>query len=122
MVVLTAVRLVAGSTSLFESRLMMVWFLPSVSHVRVAAQADINRIGFGKPRLPARVGTMAVRAIARRTRMRNFGCFDELGFIVVASHAQSLGVGLRQHHFSIFCRRVADLALLFGERWMREFR
>src|ERR1700722_17994965 len=120
MVVLTAVRLVAGSTSLLESRLMMVWFLPRVSHVRVAAQADIDRIGPRKPRLPACVGAMAVRALARRTRMRNFGGLDELGFIVVASYAQSLAVRLRQHHFSIFCRCVADLALLFGERRMRE--
>ena len=88
----------------------------------MTAQADVDRIGLGKSWLPAGVRAVAVRAIACRPGMRNFGSVDVLGFIVVASHAQRLGIGLGQHHFAIFGRRVADFALLVRKRRMREFR
>ena len=55
---------------------------------------------------------VAVGAIARCARMLHFGLLDQLGLVVVAGHAERLDVGLRQHHFAVFCRSVADVALL----------
>src|ERR1017187_3835316 len=115
MVVLSAVGLVTGGTTLTEGRLVVVRFLRQVGDIAVAAQADLDRVRFGKPRLPAGVGAVAISAVARRPRMLHFGSVDQLGFVVVASHAQCLGIGLCQHHFSILGRRVADFALLVGE-------
>jgi hypothetical protein len=59
--------------------------------------------------------------VAGCPRMLNFGGRDQLSFIVMASHAQRLGIGLRQHHFSILSRSVADFALLIGKWRMGEF-
>ena len=95
-------------------------FLPCVGDVAMATQADFDGIGFGQPRLTAGMRAVAIGAIARGSRMRNFGAVDQLGFVVVAGHAERLDIGLRQDHFSVFGRCVADFALLFGERRMRE--
>src|ERR1022692_323285 len=88
MIVVAAVRLVTGRAALDKGRLMEHALLGLLGLVSVAAQADIDRVRFGKPRLPAGVGAVAVRAVARRAGMRNFGSVDELGFIVVAGHAK----------------------------------
>ena len=88
----------------------------------MAAYADVDRVGLGKPRLPAGVRAVAVSAIPCCARVRNFGRLDQLGFIVMARYAQCLGVFLGKHHFSVLCRRMADFALLIGEWRMSEFR
>ena len=75
-----------------------------VCDIAVAAQADIDRIRLGKSRLPAGVRAVAIGAIARGSRMLNFCCLDQLGFIVVAGYAQSLGIGLRENYFPVFGR------------------
>ena len=122
MIVLSTVRLVARGASLLESWLVVIRLLPRIGNIAVAAQADIDRIGLGQSWLPAGMWTMAVGAIARRSRMRNFRRVDQFGFLVVAGHAERLGVGLRQYYFSILGRRMADFTLLVGKRWMRELR
>jgi hypothetical protein len=63
---------------------------------------------------------VAIRAIAGSAGMLNLRGVDQLGFIVMAGYAQSLDIGLRENDFPVFCRSVADLALLIGERGMRE--
>ena len=122
MIVLAAVRLMAGGAALLERGLMVVRLLCLIGDIAVTAEANIDRIGFRKSWLAAGVRTVAVGAVSRRTGMRNFRRVDQLGFIVVAGHAQRLGIGLRQHDFSIFRRSVADFALLVGKRRMRELR
>jgi len=120
-IVIAAVRLVTRRATLAEGRLMVVRLLGQVGDIAVATQADIDRIGFRQPRLPAGVRAMAVSTVARSSGMLHFSGFDQLGFILVAGHAQGPGIGLRQHHFSILGGRVADFALLLGEWRMGEF-
>src|SRR5271166_499347 len=121
-IVLAAMRLVTGSASLLERWLVVHAFLAEVRDVAVAAQADIHSIRSWQPRLRTGMGAMAVGAIARGSRMRHFGALDGLGFIVVASYAKRLGIGLRQHHFSVFCRSMANVALFVCKRRMHKLR
>ena len=120
-IVVSAVRLVAGGATLGKSRLVVIRLLRQFGNIAVAAQTDVDRVSFRQARLVAGVWAMAVGAIARRSRMLHLRGFDQLGFIVVAGHAERLDVGLRQHYFSILGRRVADFALLVGEWRMGEF-
>ncbi len=101
MIVASAVRLVAGSATLHECRLVMHGFLAQIGDVAVAAHTDLHRIGLGKSGLAAGMGTMTVGAIARGSRMLHFRRLDKLGFIIVASHAQRFDIGLRQHHLAV---------------------
>src|SRR5271166_3350807 len=120
MIIIATVRLMAGGAALLEGGLVMHGFLANIRNVAVAAQANVHRICFGKPRLPAGVRAVAIGAIARRSRMLYFGSVDQLGFVVVAGHAQRFGIGLRQHDLSVLCRSMAYVALFVGERRMQE--
>jgi len=113
--------LMTGGTTLPEGRLVVDRLLSLVRDIAVTAQADIDRVRFGKSGLPAGVWAVAISAVAGCSWMLNFGGLNQLRFIVVAGHAQGSGIGLRQHHFSILGRGVADFALLVGKWWMGEF-
>lgn len=117
-IVVSAVRSVTSGASLLECRLVAIRFLACVCDIRVAAQADIDGICLGKSGLTAGVRAVTIRAVARRAGMLNLGCVDQLGFIVMAGHAQSFDVGLRENDFPVLGWSVADLALLVGERWV----
>ena len=121
-IVVSPVRSVASGATLLECWLVAIWFFPLIGDITVAAQADVNRIRLGKSWLTAGVRTVAVQAIARSSGMLNFRRVDQLGFIVMASYAQSLGVGLRENDFPILGWGVADFALPVGEWGMRELR
>ena len=119
-IIVSAVRLVAGSATLRESRLVVIWLLRQISDVAMAAQADVDRIRFWQPWLVAGVWTVAVSTVARSSGMLHFRRFNELGFVVVAGNAEGLGARLRQHHFPILRRGMANVALLVSKGRMRE--
>jgi hypothetical protein len=121
MIVVAAMWLMTCSTTLTEGRLVVDRLLALVRDIAVTAQADIDRVRFGKSGLSAGVWAVAIGAVARCPRMLNFGGRDQLSFIVVAGNTQRLGIGLRQHDFSILGGGVADFALLIGKWRMGEF-
>ena len=82
-IVFTAVRLMARGTSLLECRLMQRVLLSLLGLIAVASQADIDRVGLGQSRLPARVWIVAVGAISRGSRVRHLRLVDGLGFLRV---------------------------------------
>ena len=120
MIVISAVRRVASRASLDKGGLVMHRLLLQIVDVAVTSQANRDCVGLGQARLFARVRTVAVSAIAHRTRVRHFSGFDELGFVVVASNAQCLGVGLGEHNLTVFCRRMTGIAAIPLERDMLE--
>lgn len=120
MIVVSTMRRVACGTPLFECRLVAIRFLTSICDIAVAAQTDIDRICLGKSRLTAGVRAVTIRAIAGSAGMLNLCRVDQFGFIVMAGYAQSFDIGLRENHFPVLGRSVADVTLLVGERWMRK--
>jgi hypothetical protein len=104
MVILSPVWLVTGGTTLTESGLMVNLLFPLVGDIGMAGQADLDSIGLRKPRLAARMGAVAIRAVTRCARMRNFGRLNQLGLVVMASHTQCFSICLRQHNLSILGR------------------
>ncbi len=122
MIVLSAVRLVAGGATLPECGLMMHRFLALIRDIAMAAQANLNPVRFGKSRLAAGMGAVAVGAIARRARMlellrfRSAWPYRRGRLRIVSWHR------LRQNNFPILGWRVADLALFVCEGRMHEFR
>ena len=81
MKVLTAVRLMAGGATLHKGRLMNVSFLALLSLVSMTSQTYVDGVRLRQSRLAARMGTMAVSAIARRARMLNLGLLDQLALV-----------------------------------------
>ena len=122
MIVVAAVRRVAGGAALRKGGLMVHGLLAQIVDVGVAAEADADGVGLRQAGLVAGVRAVAVGAVARRAGMRHLGRVDQLGLVVVAGDAERLGVGLRQHDLSVFCRRVAGIAALRLERRMLELR
>ena len=118
--VVAAVRLVAGGTALSEGRLMQMRFLELVSLLAVAGQAGIDRIGLDEARSLAGVRIVAGDAFSLRAGMLHLRLLDLLSLLGVASHAERLGIGLRQHDLAVLRRLVADVAGAAGERRMRE--
>ena len=116
----SAVRLMTRATALAKRRLVVDFLLAQLRDVRVARQANLHAIGLGQAGEFAGMRIVAVRAVSRRARMLHLGGLDQLGLRVVAHHAEILHVGLCQHHFPVFRRRVAHFALLIRERRMRE--
>jgi len=121
-IVVATVRLVTSGATLGEGWLMVIRLLRQLGNIAMAVEADINRVCFWQARLIAGVRAVTISAIARRTGMLHLRGFDQLGFIVVAGYAQSLGIRLRQDHFSVLRGRMANLALFVGKGWMGEFR
>lgn len=122
MVVVAAVGRVTGGAALNKGRLMMRGLFAQFVDVAVASKADADGIGLRQAGLLAGVRAVAVCAIAHCAGMRDLCAVDLLGFVVMAGEADSLGVGLGQHNFSIFCRSMAGFAG-FGLEWhMLEFR
>src|SRR5579863_930629 len=119
-IVVPAVWLMASGAALREYRLVMDGLLGQIGNVAVAAQADLDRVGFGKPWLAAGMGAMTVGTVARGSRMLHFGSLNQFCFIVVASYAQRFDIGLRQYHFPVFRWCMANVTLLVRKRWMHE--
>ena len=116
----SAVGLVASGAALHKRRLVMHLFLRQVRDVHMATQANLHAIGFRQSRELACVGIVAIRAISRSTGVLHFRSFNLLGFLVVARDAERLRVRLCQHDLPIFCRCMADFALLVCKWWMRK--
>ena len=89
MIVVAAVRRVAGGAALHKGRLMVHGFLAQIVDVAVTSQADADRVGLGQAGLVAGVRAVAIGAIARRAGMRHLGRVDQLGLVVMAGDAQS---------------------------------
>ena len=62
MIVVTAMWLMTGSTTLTEGRLVVDRLLALVRDIAVTAQADIDRVRFGKSGLSAGVWAVAIGA------------------------------------------------------------
>src|SRR5271166_6254089 len=105
-------RLVTRRAPLAKGGLMQNMLLGLFGLIAVTTQANIHRIRLGKPWLPAGVRAVAVGAIAGRSWMLHLCLLDEFRLIGVAGNAQRFCVGLREHHFSVFGRSVANIALL----------
>jgi len=95
MIVVSSVGLMTGGTTLTEGGLVVDRLLGLICDIAVTAQANIDCVCFGKPRLPARMRAVAISAVARRPWMLNFSSVDQFGFIVMARDTHRLGVGLR---------------------------
>ena len=121
-IVVAAMRRVAGGATLSKSGLMMRGLLAQFVDVVMASEADADGIGLRQAWLFAGVRAMAVCAIAHCAGMRDLCAVDLLRFVVMAAQADSLGVGLGQHHFSIFCRSMAGFAGFGLEGHMLELR
>jgi len=77
--------------------------LAQVVEVAVTSQADGDRIGLSA----VQAGCWRAGYGNRCNRPPRAGCgtlgrLDQLGLVVMAGYAQGLGVGLRQHYFSVF--------------------
>ena len=91
---IAAVGGMAGGASLSEGGLVVDGLFAQIVHIRVAAEADGDGIGFGQAGLIAGVGAMAIGAIAHGSGVGNFGGIDELGLVVVAGDAEGFYVWL----------------------------
>ena len=122
MLVVAAMRGVAGGAALRECRLMMHGLLAQVGDVGVAAQADADRIGLGQAGLVAGVRAVAIGAVAHGAGMRHLGGVDQLGLVVVAGDAESLW---RPSASARPCRLLPgawQVSQLLPQRAMRELR
>src|SRR6516225_1966007 len=88
--------------------------------VFVTTQADVHGVGLRQTWIFAGVRRVAIRAIPCRSRVLDLGRLDLLGRFVVARHAERPDARLSQSDLPLFCRRVADSALLVRERRMYE--
>jgi hypothetical protein len=119
--VVAAVRLVAGRASLLKCRLMQMRLLELVGLVGMAGQAGAHGIRLQEAWSAARMRIVAGDAFSLGSGMRHLGLVDLLNLIAVARGAKRSRVGVGQNNFAVFCRRVADFASLLGKRRMREF-
>src|SRR5271170_5853404 len=101
MIVIVAVRIMTDGAALLESRLVHMLLLTLLGLFAVTTQANRNRVRLGERGRATRMGIVAVGAIARRARMRDFRLLDLFGLIGVAGHAQVLGAGLSQDDFAV---------------------
>jgi len=118
--ILAAMRLMAGGASLLESGLMQRVLLRLFRLIAVASQADIHRIRLGQSRLPAGVRIVTVRAISRCSRMRHLRLLNRVGLLGMASNAKVFRIGLREDNFSVLRGSMAGIARFIGKRWMQE--
>jgi len=88
--------------------------------VRVADQTRRHGAGLQEARRPPGVRVVAIRTIARRSRMLHLGRRDLLRHFLVAHHAQGLHIFLRQHNLPVYGRRMAGVALLAFKRIVQE--
>ena len=63
-IVVAAVRRVAGGAALDECRLVVHGFLPQIIDVGMASEANVHGVGLGQPGMIAGVRAVAIRAIA----------------------------------------------------------
>jgi len=94
MIDVASVGRVAGCATLRESRLMVDSLVGEVADIAVTAYANTYRISLWQAWLVAGVRAMAICAISHGAGMLDFRRFDQLWLVVVAGHAQTLGVGL----------------------------
>ena len=90
MLVVAAVRLVAGRAAQPKRRLMQMRLLELLGLIAVARQAGVDRIRLNEARRLAGMRIVAGSAIALRARMLHFRFLDLVGLLGVARHAQRL--------------------------------
>jgi hypothetical protein len=73
MIVVAAVRRVAGGAALHKCGLMVHRLLAQIVDVAVAAEADADCVGLGQAGLVAGVRAVAIGAVAHGAGMRHFG-------------------------------------------------
>src|ERR1019366_2651397 len=120
-VVVAAVGLMAGRASLLKSRLMEMRLLKLVGLVGMASQTGADRIRLQEARGFAGVWVVASHAFSLGSGMRHLRLIDLLHLIAVTSGAERSRVGVGQNNFAVLRGRVADLAGLVGKWRMRKF-
>ena len=93
-----------------ERRLVRMGFLLLFRLLGMARQAGIDGIGLDKARRLPGVRIVAGDAFALRSGMLDLGGVDLLGLLVMAGHAQRLGVRLGQDNLAVFGGLVAGVA------------
>jgi hypothetical protein len=119
-IVLAAVRFVTGRASLLESRLVQVCFFELVGLIAVASEARAHRVRLQEAGTLAGMWIVAGDAFSLGSGMRHLGLVNLLDLIAMTGRAECSRIGIRQNHFAIFRRRVADLASPVGKGRMRE--
>lgn len=114
--VVAAVRLVAGCASLLEGRLVQMRFLELVSLVAMARKTCAYGIGLQESRALAGMRVMARNAVALGAWMLHLGAFDLLGLLVMAGDANCLCVRIRENDFAVFRRLMTAVAGVACER------
>src|SRR5215472_4431211 len=111
-------RFMAGSTTLFERRLMHMRLLALFGLIAVAFEADAHRIALRQSGVGARMRAMAVGAIACRSWMLDLCLCDQLSLVGMAGDTKIFHVRLRENDLAIFRRSVAGVARILGKRGM----
>jgi hypothetical protein len=120
--IVAPVGLVTDKASLLEGRLMEVRFLVLLRLIGVATQADIDRVRLLEAGRITGMRVVAVGAIASRTWMLNLCFLDLFGLLGVAGDANLLRGSGDQHHFAVFWRCMAGIALPAREWHVGELR
>ncbi len=101
--VVPTVRLVACRTTLLKCRLVEMGFLVLFSLISVAAQANVDCVGLRKSWRLSSMRIMTVGAVSLRAGMLNFGAFNLLCLLIVASKAERFRVLLNEDHLTVLC-------------------
>src|SRR5664279_1529082 len=118
--IVAAVRFVAGRAALGKRRLMQVRLLHLLRLFTVAGEASRNRVRLQEARRSSGMRIVAGNAFALRARMLHLGLLDLVRLLAVAGNAEGLGVALGQHDFAVLGGRVTGIAAPARERSMRE--
>src|SRR5215469_15930836 len=113
-------RFMAGSTTLFECRLMQIRLLALFGLIAVAFETDAYRIALRQSGVGARMRAMAIGAIALCSRMLNLCLRDQLSFVGMAGDTKIFYVRLSKNDLAIFRRSMAGGARLLGKRGMEK--
>src|ERR1017187_7475116 len=121
MFVVAAVRFMADRASLLKGWLMEIRLLELAGLVGMASQTGAHRVRLQKARCFAGMRVVTRHAFSLGSGMRHFSFVDFLYLIAVTGGAERSRIGVGQDNFTVFGRRVADLAGLVGEWRVREF-
>src|SRR5581483_9035398 len=120
MLIVSAVRLMAGGAALRPGWLMQVSLLHLVCLIAVAGQAGVDWIRLNESRALSAMRIVAGDAFARGARMLHLRGLDLLGLIFVTGQAKSAAVTIGQDDLAFLRCLVTAVAHLVLERVVQE--
>src|SRR5581483_2870634 len=120
MLIVSAVRLMAGGAALRPGWLMQVSLLHLVCLIAVAGQAGVDWIRLNESRALPAMRIVAGDAFARGARMLYLRGLDLLGLIFVTGQAKSAAVTIGQDDLALLRGLVTAVAHLVLERVVQE--